>query len=46
MSVLWSGFSDHVFPHPECAVEMTLRPLRDVHELEHRTGCRLAWVPA
>jgi len=43
-SVLWSGFSTDIFLHPECAVEMSLRVLRDVHELEHRTGCRLAWV--
>jgi hypothetical protein len=45
-SVMWSGFSTDVFLHPECAVEMSLRVLRDVHELEHRTGCRLAWIQA
>jgi hypothetical protein len=43
-AVLWSGFSEDVFLHPACAVEMTIRLLRDVHELEHRTGCRLAWA--
>jgi hypothetical protein len=43
-SVLWSGFSADIFLHAECAVEMTLRLMRDVHEFEHRTGCRLGWV--
>jgi hypothetical protein len=43
-SVMWSGFSADIFLHPECAVEITLRLGRDVHELEHRTGYRLAWV--
>jgi hypothetical protein len=43
-SVMWSGFTDDIFLHAECAVEMSLRLLRDVHELEHRTGSRLAWV--
>jgi len=43
-SVMWSGFSEDVFLHAACAVEMTLRLMRDVHELEHRTGHRLAWV--
>jgi hypothetical protein len=45
-SVMWSGFSADIFLHPECAVEMSLRLGRDVHELERRTGCRLAWVQA
>jgi hypothetical protein len=43
-AVMWSGFSADIFLRPECAVEMTLRLGRDVHELEHRTGGRLAWV--
>jgi hypothetical protein len=42
--VMWSGFSDDVFLHPECAVELAMRLLRDVRALEHRSGYRLAWA--
>jgi hypothetical protein len=44
--IMWSGFSDDVFLHPACALELTIRLMRDVHEYEHRTGDRVTWHSA
>lgn len=35
--VMWMGSIGAVSLHPPCAVEMTIRLLRDVHEVECRT---------
>jgi hypothetical protein len=42
--IMWSGATgNEIFLHPACVAELTIRLLRDLHELEHRTGGRLAW---
>lgn len=40
----WLG-TEEVWLHPECTVELCLRLLRDVHEIECRTGFRLMLEP-
>ncbi len=40
-AIVWSGFGDEIFLHPACSMELVLRLVRDVHELEHKTDSRL-----
>ncbi len=40
-AIVWSGFGDEMFLHPTCCVELAIRVLRDVHELEGKTHSRL-----
>ena len=32
--VMWSGTSGEIILHPGCVIELTIRLLRDVHEIE------------
>ncbi len=40
-AIVWSGFGGKIFLHPACCVELGIRVLRDVHELECKTNSRL-----
>lgn len=35
--VMWWGSSGDIYLHPECTVELAIRLLRDVHQIEHAT---------
>lgn len=37
-AVFWMGSGGRIYLHPRCALELLVRLLRDVHELEHLTG--------
>ncbi len=39
--ITWMGATGEIFLHPSCAVELVIRLLRDVHELECSSGLRL-----
>lgn len=42
-AIMWIGFGDEpIFLHAACAADASLRVLRDVHEIERRTGTRIA----
>lgn len=34
VGIMWMGLTGHVYLHPPCVVELTIRLLRDVHEYE------------
>ena len=44
-AVMWSGATGEIFLHPPCFPELMIRGSRDLLELEHRSGGRLAWRP-
>ena len=43
-AIVWVGSTAEIILHPRCAVELTLRISRDVHQLECERHVRLALV--
>jgi hypothetical protein len=42
-AIVWFGATGEIFLHAACTAELAVRLFRDLHELEHRSGGRLAW---
>lgn len=44
--ILWWGSGADIYLHPACAVELSIRLLRDVHEVEQETHENVTGGPA
>ncbi len=46
MVIAWWGNGADVYLHPKCTVELSIRLLRDIHEVEHQTRTSITGGPA
>lgn len=37
-AIMWGGMTGEIFLHYECAVDFTIRIMRDIHQLQKRKG--------
>lgn len=44
--VMWWGEGADLYLHPECTVELSIRLLRDVHEIERNTQTNITGGPS